>query len=139
MNPKPTYYIYLDEKVQGPYSKDELKARLDSGILQADVQICTDGNSEWVRLSDTLPEILPTPSLPIAPSIEESSAPTQKYEGINRLGFSLSLVGIAVLGLALSTNPDVALYLPLITVGLGIIPCALRFKNIGRHPAWAFL
>ncbi|MCE9519238.1 MAG: DUF4339 domain-containing protein [Verrucomicrobia bacterium] len=70
----PAYYLYVDNRVQGPYSEAEVKTHFDAGTLQPDTPVCADGG-EWRRLADTLPYLFPPPARPFSAS--RSATPTK--------------------------------------------------------------
>lgn len=71
-------------------------------------------------------------------SIFESYLPPTKPEGIGRLAYIASLLGILIMANVLARilqNADVAFIVGLLT----LVPTSLRLKNIGWHPAWCFV
>ena len=150
-----TYYLYVDNQVQGPYSEAEVKVRSDGGALQADSQVRAEGG-EWGCLADILPSLFPplpastvcsvAPTNSIDTSYKASEPPTavssepspQTYEGIGRLAFFGAFIGIAFLGgiISAATGTTIA---TVVTLGLMLIPASSRLQNIGRNPSWCVL
>lgn len=44
----PKYFVYLNEEVKGPYSREQLVALCDTGMVSAETQCCISGGQEWI-------------------------------------------------------------------------------------------
>jgi type II secretory pathway pseudopilin PulG len=151
-----TYHIYLNEQIQGPYSKAEIETRIRDRSIDSTTQIAVDGGG-WVGVTDVFPSLFPTPdtnlvgsvavdsipSNPYTPPITNTplneSIPVVKYEGIGRLAFAGAAFAILLVGSLYSVVSDGS-PIPGIVAGLVMmIPASSRLKNIGSNPAWCFL
>jgi len=47
------YYIHLNEQTSGPFSEDEMRAKLRAGEITNDTFVAKEGNTEWVPLAQT--------------------------------------------------------------------------------------
>jgi len=52
-----TFYIARDGKNEGPFTEDELRAKIDAGEFSKHDYAWTEGLTEWMLLSELLPEI----------------------------------------------------------------------------------
>lgn len=148
-----TYHLYLNEQIQGPYSKPEIETRIRDGSVDSITQIAVDGG-DWVRIADVFPSLFSqentnsvgsvatesNSSNPYSPPVADpplsNSAKVVKYKGIGRLDFAGSAFVILLVGSFISDPTPIAG----IVAGLFImIPASERFKNIGRNPAWCLL
>ncbi len=154
-----SYHIHSHNQVQGPYSLDEIKARLKSGIFRPDVQVSVDGG-DWQRLSDLLPEIFASQAAPISgtPLPGSDPPPSNPYrppnsanvakrpavvassdKGIGRLAYVGACCGIVIGGGIMQALTSGSLIATFLTAGLLVFPVHARLENIGMNPLWCFL
>jgi len=45
--PEPSFYLYLNDQVKGPFSTDQIKTLLQADSAKADTPCCAEGTQEW--------------------------------------------------------------------------------------------
>ncbi len=149
------YHLYIDNQVQGPYSKAEVESRLSSGLLAPDTQVSVDGG-KWIGVTDALsasnrvdvalPQLHDSPQVASNPYFSPESQQTTppsiqkiKHPGFGRLGYAIFVFGIALFSSVLSTMAGGEPIFVLAGQLVMLLPLSERLKNIGRNPAWCFL
>jgi len=77
MEKKERFWIYQYQKVDGPYEKAEIAARVNRGELSRDAKVCkADERFEWKSIDDAFGDLFTLP--PLAPlSAVKSTGPTE--------------------------------------------------------------
>lgn len=99
-----TYFVADGDSTVGPYTADELKARLATGVLTLESHVCIPGWGEWRRFAD-VPELsklgiasttnaVPHKLAPASPAIpNQNSTAAKVLLGLGLLGFVVLAVG----------------------------------------------
>jgi hypothetical protein len=151
-----TYHLYLNEKIQGPYSKAEIETRIRDRSIDSTTQIAVDGGG-WVGVADVFPSFFPAPDTNLVGAVAVDSIPSNpytpprtntplsesipvvKYEGIGRLAFVGAAFAILLVGSLFSAVTDGSPIAGILAGLVMMIPASSRLKNIGRNPAWCLL
>jgi len=49
--PESKLFVYFGTEVKGPYSRDQVRALLDTGSITSETQVCVEGTETWQLLS----------------------------------------------------------------------------------------
>jgi uncharacterized protein (TIGR00266 family) len=80
MNPHATWYLAVEGRNEGPFTRDEIRAKLESGQITDDVFVYTAGMAEWVPLK-AVPAFRPgAADAPPPPPVAASKADVIDYE-----------------------------------------------------------
>lgn len=52
--PTPKLFILIADEVKGPYTREQIRALLDTGAVSADTQACREGTENWETISSFL-------------------------------------------------------------------------------------
>jgi GYF domain 2 len=83
------YYVTKNQEIQGPYTPEEIQARVKSGYFLNTDLAWQQGESQWQAIAD----LLPSPS-PTASKKKKHSLMRRKFSGFARTSFYIGIVGI---------------------------------------------
>lgn len=151
-NVKTAFYLYLQERVVGPYGADELKDMILHREVTGETVACREGETEWLTVADMLGAQMPAAksgvpvSLPMRGVGNQSRghefAEPETHRGIDRSTyfFVCLLIGVGS-WLADRYLSAPVFYLPRIAaaavVTLGVT--VARTVNIGKSAWWSLL
>lgn len=132
-----SYYVGINGQQQGPFSVSQLEVMYQTKKLQLTDLCWSEGMSEWLPISQALPEIgvqHPEEFNPYqAPRTLPTAAEPQLksyYGGINRITYFLFNFVLAIT--SAFTQGNLAVMVIILVLSLAIV--ALRMKNIGMNP-----
>jgi hypothetical protein len=105
-----TFYIARDGEHVGPFTENELRAKIQAGEVSKHDQAWTDGLTEWMVLSDLLPDVDLAVTVseqalnlakPLPPGFSPKQRPVQRISGpLGELDVFQDKITITTLGLA---------------------------------------
>ena len=66
------WFLYLDDKTYGPFTREQIHAVLEVKRADAETPACADGEETWLPLADTLPDLFDLPLEALQPEETES-------------------------------------------------------------------
>lgn len=92
------YYLLLDERQEGPFTLDQLRAMWRTAALHLGTRYWKEGMPEWSILADIVGELEPPTSSPPVFPAQETPPPLPDFSPKSRIAFIVLAVTIGPLG-----------------------------------------